>query len=177
MFVYAGMSEEVTKTSATFFTQERDDERPFTRGQVQERVVVDPSAHTHGMKSVLVQEWEKRSALWRDKHLPPVEPEVVTLRATDTYCPSRRVDTGQGPIQDMAPSFLKQHPNLLKHQALTHSKRINKTIELLGMCISIKPHLHCFVKTTTDQIYPDMLARNFGRLLSAQETPYYYRRA
>eukprot|EP00240_Pyramimonas_obovata_P014869 CAMPEP_0118939138 /NCGR_PEP_ID=MMETSP1169-20130426/28076_1 /TAXON_ID=36882 /ORGANISM="Pyramimonas obovata, Strain CCMP722" /LENGTH=210 /DNA_ID=CAMNT_0006883329 /DNA_START=95 /DNA_END=727 /DNA_ORIENTATION=- len=114
----------------TFVTLDEGAMWPSIR-PVQERVVLDPSTSTNGMSSVLVQEWARRSAIWREKYIPPVEPEVVTRRATDACCPSRRVDTGQGPIQDIAPSFLKQHPNHLKHQPLTHSKRITKTIELL----------------------------------------------
>ena len=118
---------------ATFFTVGEGLELPniYVR-PVKERVALDPSTYTKGHASRLVHEWSRRSAMFREKYVPPVEPEVVALRATDAACPSRRVDTGQGPIQDMAPSFLKQHHNFLKHQALTESKRLSKTIALLG---------------------------------------------
>jgi len=107
-----------------------------------ERVSLDPSTHTNHLaeaNSVLLHEWMRRIDKWKTFNVPPVEKEIVKLNATTACCPSRRTCTGLGPLQDLAPfSLLKRHPNFLKHQALTSSKRLTNTFILLDC--GMMPH-------------------------------------
>ena len=114
---------------SSFITTNSVIELPPIRSFVShERFSLDPSTHTNH----LAREWMRRIDKWKTINVPPVEKEIVKLNATTTCCPSRRVCTGLGPLQDMAPSLLKRHPNFLKHQALTSSKRLTNTFALLG---------------------------------------------
>lgn len=125
---------------SSFITTNRVIELPPIRSFVShERFYLDPSTHHLAeANSVLLREWVRRIDKWKTVNVPPVEKEIIKLNATTTCCPSRRVCTGLGPLQDMAPSLLKRHPNFLKHQALTSSKRLTNTFALLDC--GMMPH-------------------------------------